>query len=212
MYLVHSEKRCWGLERSPSWVCVLDLPESNKLNRWRPGCEGPSNMSAEEGGGRFTGPVWRTELSQRSPEPWLCFFLLSSLRKWGSLCTFLITIGSSGVQKVPRNLEPSPHTDHWCRATSRQWSRRGFFIFCLFVSGVLGQVVPQIWNVSLYKLQAESWICFLIEFSLIEWVCSCNFSVRVVLLTCGCCFVCFWVLLQFEAPVSDMQDNNTKQK
>lgn len=89
---------------------------------------------------------------------------------------------------------------------------RHVFIFCLFVSGVLCQVVPQIWNVSLYKLQAESWICFLIEFSLIEWVCSCNFSVRVVLLTCGCCFVCFWVLLQFEAPVSDMQDNNTKQK
>lgn len=125
---------------------------------------------------------------------------------------FLITIGSPGVQKVPRNLEPSPHTDHWCRATSRQWSRRGFFIFCLFVSGVVCQVVPQIWTVSLYKLQAESWICFLIEFSLIEWVCSCNFSVRVVLLTCGCCFVCFWVFLQFEAPVSDMQDNNTKQK
>lgn len=41
---------------------------------------------------------------------------------------------------------------------------------------------------------------------------SCNFSVRVVLLTCGCCFVCFWVFLQFEAPVSDMQDNNTEQK
>lgn len=130
LYLAHPEKRCWSLERSSSWVCVLDLPESNKLNRWKPGCEGPSNMSAEEGGGRFTGPVWRTELSQRSPEPWLCFFLLSSLRKWGRLCTFLITIGSPGVQKVPRNLLHTLITDVGPRLVNE--AEEGFFIFvCL---------------------------------------------------------------------------------
>lgn len=133
LYLAHPEKRCWGLERSSSWVCVLDLPESNKLNRWRPGCEGHSNMSDEEEG-RFTGPVWRTELSQRSPEPWLCFFLLSSLRKWGRLCTFLITIGSPGVQKVPRNLLHTLITDQ-CVEKSRLVSSmkpKRVFYFCLF--------------------------------------------------------------------------------